>query len=73
MAGLVQLPCIERNAFGAVKAMTAASLALRCDGTHFVHLDACIEPMRQTGKDMSEKYKETSLGGDVPECGGAGG
>ena len=71
VAGLVQVPCIERNAFGAVKAMTAASLALRGDGTHFVHLDACIETMRQTGNDMSEKYKETSLGGlavNVPEC-----
>ncbi|WLE00985.1 L-serine ammonia-lyase (plasmid) [Agrobacterium leguminum] len=71
IAGLVQVPCIERNAFGAVKAMTAASLALRGDGTHFVHLDACIETMRQTGNDMSEKYKETSLGGlavNVPGC-----
>lgn len=71
VAGLVQVPCIERNAFGAVKAMTAASLALRGDGTHFVHLDACIETMRQTGNDMSEKYKETSLGGlavNVPGC-----
>ncbi len=71
VAGLVQVPCIERNAFGAVKAMTAASLALRGDGTHFVRLDACIETMRQTGNDMSEKYKETGLGGlavNVPEC-----
>lgn len=71
VGGLVQVPCIERNAFGAVKAMTAASLALRGDGTHFVHLDACIETMRQTGADMSEKYKETSLGGlavNVPQC-----
>ncbi len=71
VAGLVQVPCIERNAFGAVKAMTAASLALRGDGTHFVHLDACIETMRQTGNDMSEKYKETSLRGlavNVPGC-----
>ena len=63
VAGLVQIPCIERNAFGAVKAVTAASLALKGDGTHHVHLDACIETMRQTGLDMSEKYKETSLAG----------
>ena len=63
VAGLVQIPCIERNAFGAVKAVTAASLALKGDGTHAVPLDACIETMRQTGRDMSEKYKETSLAG----------
>ncbi|WP_193338051.1 L-serine ammonia-lyase [Devosia beringensis] len=63
VGGLVQIPCIERNAFGAVKAVTAASLALKGDGTHHVHLDACIETMRQTGLDMSEKYKETSLAG----------
>lgn len=63
VGGLVQIPCIERNAFGAVKAVTAASLALKGDGTHAVPLDACIETMRQTGRDMSEKYKETSLGG----------
>ncbi|OAM76092.1 L-serine ammonia-lyase [Devosia elaeis] len=63
VGGLVQIPCIERNAFGAVKAVTAASLALKGDGTHAVPLDACIETMRQTGHDMSEKYKETSLGG----------
>jgi L-serine dehydratase len=69
--GLVQVPCIERNGLGAVKAVTAASLALRGDGTHLVSLDACIETMRQTGADMSEKYKETSLGGlavNVPNC-----
>ena len=69
--GLVQVPCIERNALGAVKAVTAASLALRGDGSHFVPLDSCIETMRQTGLDMSEKYKETSLGGlavNVPNC-----
>ncbi|UYN98926.1 MAG: L-serine ammonia-lyase [Devosia sp.] len=69
--GLVQVPCIERNAFGAVKAVTAASLALRGDGAHFVPLDAAIETMRQTGQDMSEKYKETSLGGlavNTVEC-----
>jgi L-serine dehydratase len=63
VGGLVQVPCIERNAFGAVKAVTAASLALRGDGTHLVHLDTCIETMRQTGVDMSERYKETSQGG----------
>jgi len=69
--GLVQVPCIERNGLGAVKAVTAASLALRGDGSHFVPLDACIETMRQTGQDMSSKYKETSLGGlavNVPNC-----
>ncbi len=63
IGGLVQVPCIERNALGAVKAVSAASLALRGDGTHFVPLDQCIETMRQTGLDMSEKYKETSKGG----------
>ncbi len=63
VGGLVQVPCIERNAFGAVKAVTAASLALRGDGTHLVHLDTCIETMRQTGVDMSDRYKETSQGG----------
>ena len=71
VGGLVQVPCIERNALGAVKAVTAASLALKGDGTHFVPLDACIETMRQTGYDMSEKYKETSTGGlavNLVEC-----
>lgn len=63
VAGLVQVPCIERNALGAVKAVTAASLALHGDGEHFVPLDACIETMRQTGMDMNERYKETSQGG----------
>lgn len=63
VAGLVQVPCIERNALGAVKAVTAASLALHGDGQHFVSLDACIETMRQTGHDMSDRYKETSKGG----------
>jgi L-serine dehydratase len=63
VGGLVQVPCIERNAFGAVKAVTAASLALRGDGAHLVPLDTCIETMRQTGVDMSERYKETSMGG----------
>ncbi|MFO1046645.1 MAG: L-serine ammonia-lyase [Geminicoccaceae bacterium] len=71
IAGLVQIPCIERNTMGAVKAINAARLALRGDGTHFVHLDRVIETMRQTGKDMMAKYKETSLGGlavNVVEC-----
>jgi L-serine dehydratase len=63
VGGLVQVPCIERNAFGAVKAVTAASLALRGDGRHLVPLDSCIETMRQTGLDMSDRYKETSQGG----------
>jgi L-serine dehydratase len=69
--GLVQVPCIERNGLGAIKAVSAASLSLRGDGTHLVPLDACIETMRQTGQDMSEKYKETSLGGlavNIPNC-----
>ena len=69
--GLVQVPCIERNGLGAIKAVSAASLALRGDGQHFVPLDACIETMRQVGADMSEKYKETALGGlavNVPNC-----
>ena len=60
--GLVQVPCIERNGLGAIKAVSAASLALRGDGSHLVPLDACIETMRQTGRDMNTKYKETSLG-----------
>ena len=63
IAGLVQIPCIERNAFGAVKAIAAASLALHGDGTHRVSLDQVIATMRQTGADMQSKYKETSLGG----------
>ena len=63
VAGLVQVPCIERNAFGAVKAVTAASLALHGDGSHLVSLDACVETMRQTGRDMDSRYKETSQGG----------
>jgi L-serine dehydratase len=69
--GLVQVPCIERNGLGAIKAVSAASLAMRGDGTHLVPLDAAIETMRQTGADMSEKYKETALGGlavNVPNC-----
>jgi L-serine dehydratase len=63
VGGLVQIPCIERNAMGAVKAINAASLALKGDGTHYVSLDAVIETMRQTGHDMASKYKETSQGG----------
>jgi len=69
--GLVQVPCIERNGMGAVKAVAAASLAALGDGQHVVPLDACIETMRQTGRDMDERYKETSLGGlsvSLPEC-----
>ena len=69
--GLVQVPCIERNAFGAVKALTAASLALRGTGEHFMPLDNCIAAMKQTGLEMSKKYKETSLGGlavSLTEC-----
>ncbi|MBV8877817.1 MAG: L-serine ammonia-lyase [Gammaproteobacteria bacterium] len=71
VAGLVQIPCIERNAMGAVKAVNAARLAMRGDGTHKVTLDQVIATMRQTGADMSTIYKETSQGGlavNVPEC-----
>ncbi|GAB2841007.1 L-serine ammonia-lyase [Pseudoduganella ginsengisoli] len=63
IGGLVQIPCIERNGMGAIKAITAATLALKGDGTHVVSLDDVIETMRQTGADMHNKYKETSLGG----------
>lgn len=69
--GLVQVPCIERNGIAATKAVAAASLALRGDGSHFMPLDNCIEAMRQTGEEMSTKFKETSLGGlavNLPEC-----
>jgi len=69
--GLVQVPCIERNGLGAIKAVSAASLSLRGDGTHLIPLDACIATMRQTGNDMHENYKETALGGlavNVPNC-----
>lgn len=69
--GLVQVPCIERNGLAAIKAVSAASLALRGDGQHFVPLDSCIETMRQTGADMHDRYKETSLGGlavNIPNC-----
>ena len=71
VGGLVQVPCIERNGLGAIKAVSAASLALRGDGTHLIPLDNCIETMRQTGLDMHERYKETSQGGlavNLPEC-----
>jgi L-serine dehydratase len=71
VGGLVQIPCIERNAFGANKAVAAASLALRGDGTHRVSFDEVIETMRQTGADMHSKYKETSRGGlavNIAEC-----
>lgn len=63
VGGLVQVPCIERNTMGAVKAINAARLALRGDGEHHVSLDSVIETMRQTGLDMQDKYKETSTGG----------
>ena len=76
IGGLVQIPCIERNAMAAVKAITAARFALRGTGEHFVSLDTVIETMRQTGKDMNERYKETAMGGlavtavpvSVPDC-----
>ena len=71
VGGLVQIPCIERNAFGAIKAINAASLAMRGDGSHYVSLDQVISTMRQTGADMHAKYKETSQGGlavAFPEC-----
>ena len=71
IAGLVQVPCIERNAIGAGKAIAAAQLALRGDGVHVVSLDQVIDAMRRTGADMRSAYKETSRGGlavSVPEC-----
>ena len=71
VGGLVQIPCIERNAMGANKAINAATLAMHGDGTHIVTLDQVIETMRQTGLDMKASYKETSQGGlavNVPEC-----
>ncbi len=71
IGGLVQIPCIERNAMGAVKAINAARIALRGDGTHFVALDKVIKTMRETGRDMKTKYKETARGGlavNVIEC-----
>jgi L-serine dehydratase len=69
--GLVQIPCIERNTMGALKAINASRLALHGDGVHIVSLDAVIKTMRQTGEDMRSKYKETSQGGlavNVVEC-----
>lgn len=69
--GLVQVPCIERNGFGAIKAYTAASLAIRGTGKHFMSLDKCIAAMKQTGEEMSVKFKETSLAGlavTITEC-----
>ena len=71
IGGLVQIPCIERNAMGAVKAINAVRMAMRGDGTHFVSLDKVIKTMRATGEDMKDKYKETSRGGlavNVIEC-----
>ncbi|MGK5550389.1 L-serine ammonia-lyase [Actinomadura kijaniata] len=71
VGGLVQVPCIERNAVGAIKAISATRIALRGDGRHFVSLDKAIKTMRDTGRDMLDKYKETSRGGlavNVIEC-----
>jgi L-serine dehydratase len=71
VGGLVQIPCIERNAIAAVKAITAARMAIRGDGEHHVSLDKAIKTMRETGADMKDKYKETSRGGlalNVVEC-----
>lgn len=71
VGGLVQIPCIERNAIASVKAITAARMALAGDGTHHVSLDTAIKTMRDTGADMADKYKETSRGGlalNVVEC-----
>ena len=63
VGGLVQVPCIERNAIGAMKAINATQMALRGDGEHFISLDKVIRTMRDTGRDMQDKYKETSRGG----------
>ncbi|HZM80925.1 MAG TPA: L-serine ammonia-lyase, iron-sulfur-dependent, subunit alpha [Candidatus Limnocylindrales bacterium] len=71
VGGLVQIPCIERNAVASIKAITAARMALRGDGNHFVSLDKVIKTMRETGADMKVKYKETARGGlavNVIEC-----
>src|SRR6202035_5021600 len=71
VGGLVQIPCIERNAIASVKAITAARMAVRGDGEHKVSLDKAIKTMRETGADMKDKYKETSRGGlavNVIEC-----
>jgi L-serine dehydratase len=75
IAGLVQIPCIERNTMGAIKAINAARLSLKGDGTHAVSLDQVIVTMRHTGEDMKSIYKETAEGGlaihvpvNIPEC-----
>lgn len=71
VGGLVQIPCIERNAIAAVKAINAARMALNGDGVHTVSLDQVIKTMRETGADMMSKYKETSQGGlavNIVEC-----
>src|SRR5690606_5065417 len=71
IGGLVQIPCIERNAMGSVKAINASRMALRGDGKHKVSLDKVIRTMRDTGRDMQDKYRETSRGGlavNVIEC-----
>jgi L-serine dehydratase len=71
VGGMVQIPCIERNAMAAVKAVNAARMALRGDGSHYVSLDSVIKTMRETGADMKTKYKETSRGGlavNIVEC-----
>jgi L-serine dehydratase len=71
VGGLVQIPCIERNAIASVKAINAARMALAGDGTHYVSLDQVIKTMWQTGADMKTKYKETARGGlavNVVEC-----
>jgi L-serine dehydratase len=71
VGGLVQIPCIERNAIASVKAITAARMAVRGDGTHHVSLDKAIKTLRETGADMKDKYKETARGGlavNVIEC-----
>ena len=63
IGGLVQVPCIERNAMASIKAIHAARMSLRGDGEHFVSLDKVIRTMRETGRDMRDKYKETARGG----------
>ena len=71
VAGQVQIPCIERNAIAAVKAINAARMALRGNGSHYISLDQVIRTMMETGRDMQSKYKETSLGGlavSIVEC-----
>ena len=71
VGGMVQIPCVERNAMGAVKAINAARMALRGDGSHYVSLDKVIKTMMETGADMKIKYKETARGGlavNIVEC-----